>query len=908
MKNLKKVLALVLAFACAFTMFAGAASFTDQADIAQTEAVDMLTALGVIEGYQDGSFRPDETVTRAEMAKMIYVIRNGGSDVVTQYEGYKTPFTDVENVNHWAKGYIAYCYANGIIAGKSATKFDPDATVTGTEAAKMALVLIGYDAEKAGLEGSAWSTNTVNLATQKDLFANYSISITGGCDRQFAAQLLYNTLWAGTVRWSNDSNGYEDVVDYNQDNNGVVVGLAYVTVAKRYMGLEEVIATYLGDSKANPAALSDGQSAIAYFDRGAQQFATITYVPESGNDLLGESVKVLYKNSKDGTSDQPDKYDTVYGVTLSGETTTVKATLSDIGDVTNGKIKVDGNTYSIAAATRININTNAVTGEVSNADDFTSDYQINSDVITIPAGQGLKQDSADTLKLVLDNGTVIGAYINHVNFYKVTGLTASKITLGGYGALDIDDTMTLADDVAVNDIVAVTTLYANELDDDDAYNIIEKAEVVEDVTVTGVRSDGQEVRIDGNWMKYAAINDEVTGVDGNYENKVELNSTYDFIVYGNTWVAAKKVAASSKDIALVTDIDTGINDPVKVLKSDGSEAVYNINDSDDDAWDYADITNNNNGNIATRLFSFSLVGDNGIELKNDNITDNKHANTVVGLDFYKANTANYVQDNKTVVVGGSTKVTAADAVAYIEVAGSQDDDGFYAYQIDNLKSFQGARNVEYALNDDDEVVAFFGTLNMKPGSTASNDQYGYVVDDPAYTSNNGTKSWTMSVWNGTETIDITVEGTTIKAGVAKGAFIKFALTGEGTAEAGDISVLTDGNKGIVGSYSANRKLLTLINSNGTTAGVYSVADDVVIIGVNTKDKELVEGIGDPIASIKATDGSYPVNIMYVVNNNGTADKADDEVVAIFVDSNNEIIDGDNNDGTLIPGGPAFVET
>ena len=50
MKNLKKILALVLAFACAFTMFAGAA-FTDQADIkVKDEVVDTLVELGVIEG------------------------------------------------------------------------------------------------------------------------------------------------------------------------------------------------------------------------------------------------------------------------------------------------------------------------------------------------------------------------------------------------------------------------------------------------------------------------------------------------------------------------------------------------------------------------------------------------------------------------------------------------------------------------------------------------------------------------------------------------------------------------------------------------------------------------------------------------------------------------------------------
>ncbi len=67
--NLKKILALVLAFACAFTMFAGAA-FTDQADIkVDSDVVDTLVSLGVINGYTDGSFKPNDTVTRAEMGE-----------------------------------------------------------------------------------------------------------------------------------------------------------------------------------------------------------------------------------------------------------------------------------------------------------------------------------------------------------------------------------------------------------------------------------------------------------------------------------------------------------------------------------------------------------------------------------------------------------------------------------------------------------------------------------------------------------------------------------------------------------------------------------------------------------------------------------------------------------------------
>ena len=867
MKNLKKVLALVLAFACAFTMFAGAA-FTDSADISQTEAVDMLTALGVIKGYEDGSFQPDATVTRAEMAKMIYVIRNGGSDEVSQYEGYKTPFTDVENVNHWAKGYIAYCYANGIIAGKSATKFDPDATVTGQEAAKMALVLLGYDPAKANLVGSAWGTNTINLATKKDLFANYGISITGGCDRQFAAQLLYNTLWACTVQWSSDSESYEDVVVYQDTGDGTTAKLLNVTVAKKYMGLEEATGIYQGDNKIN-TGLKDTESKV-----GGK---TITFVPAEGNDLVGESVKVLYKESKDGVAGLDNK-DTIYGVTLSGDTTTVKATLGAIGDDdstgTNNKIKVDGTKYDVySSGMDVYVNFAKVANDID-AEDFTDNQLYNGNT-------GFKKDSADTVKFVLnDNGKVVSAYITHVDFRKVTGLTSSKITLAGIGALDIDDSMTLDSNVAKNDIVAVTSLYDNDPTSDDAYVTITKAEVASGVKVTDMKPGGTEVKIDGNLAKQAAYNNSITAYDANYVASAVLDSTYDFVMYNGYWVAAKKVSASSKDIALVTKTAPGINDQVKVMKSDGTEATYNIDTDDGAASSYAQLS----AGGAAKLYSFSLVGDNGIQLKNTTLSQ-----TVTGLRFFNAagDTADYNKDNKTVTIknGGSTTgtfVTADEAVAYIFVTG----DDNYAYQIDSLKTFTSATDVEYVLNDDDEIVAFYGELSTKPGATASNDEYGYVVDDVRTTSIDGTKYWEISVWNGTETINIRVEGSVVKTGVDKGAFIKYALTGEGVAESGDIEVLSEGNKGIVGTYRANRNLMTLIDAAGNTLNTYAVADDVKIIGVDTADRELVEGIGDPISSIKnEVTNQYPANILYVLN-------GDNEVVAIFVDVENVLTETD----------------
>ena len=873
MKNLKKVLALVLAFACAFTMFAGAA-FTDSADVSQTEAVDMLTALGVIDGYEDGSFRPDVAVTRAEMAKMIYVIRNGGSDVVSQYEGYKTPFTDVENVNHWAKGYIAYCYANGIISGKTATSFDPDATVTGTEAAKMALVLIGYDPTKAGLEGSAWATNTINLATKKDLFADYTISITAGCDRQFAAQLLYNTLWACTVQWSSDSESYEDVVVYEDTGDGVTAKLLNVTVAKKYMGLEEAVGIYLGDNKIN-TGLKDNQSSVAFNDYGTK---TITFVPENGNDLVGEAVKVLYKESKNGVTG-PDDKDTVYGVTLTTDTSVVTAVLGDIGDYDGKKIKVADVKYELAGGIDVYTNLRDTSTHYATAEDFTKAY---------------KQDSADTIKFVLnDNGKVFAAYVTHVDFYQVSGLTSSKITLAGLGALDIDDQMDLDSNVAKDDIVAVTIMYGDDYKDDDSYFTITKADVVEDVTVADMKS-ATEVKIDGTYSKYAVNNDKVTAYDGNYVDEVALDNTYDFIMYNGYWVAAKKVSASSKDIALVTGTGSdGLDNRVKVMKSDGTETTYALDDDDKEASTYAQV---DAGTV--KLFSFSLVGDNSIQLKNTTLNTKNGSGDpqeVVGLKFVDtANKASYNKDNKSITVDGKTYVTADEAVAYIYAT---DDDDNYAYQIDSLKSFEDATDVEYVLDTgSNEIVAFYGKLATKPGATASSAQYGYIVDDPATTSIDGTKYWTINVWNGTETVSIRVEGSSVPGDVVKGAFVEYALSGDGVADDNDIIVLTQGNIGAVYNYNSSRALLTLCDADtkGDNTNTYAVSDDVVIIGVNTKDKELVEGYDAVIAS-KDSNGFYKANIVYVLN-------SDKEVVAIFTDSENVLSNTD-----LLPAGSAHVQ-
>lgn len=200
MKNFKKVLALVLVMSIvmSFATISSAADFTDQNEVEYKEAVDVASAIGVIAGRPDGSFDPDGDVTRAEMAKLIAFIMNGGDDVGAQYE-YANAFTDC--TNHWAKGYIGYAYTMGIINGRGGAIFDPDSNVTGVEGMKMALVALGYDADYEDWTGQDWAQNIMKDARTAGLTLNFDASTNFymPLSREEAAQLLLNALEADVI-------------------------------------------------------------------------------------------------------------------------------------------------------------------------------------------------------------------------------------------------------------------------------------------------------------------------------------------------------------------------------------------------------------------------------------------------------------------------------------------------------------------------------------------------------------------------------------------------------------------------------------------------------------------------------------------------------------------------------------
>ena len=126
-------------------MSTGATSFTDQEDFSENyaEAAEVLTGMGVINGYEDDSFKPQQSITRAEVAAMIYRVATGDvDDEKADINAGAKLFTDV-NADDWFAGYVNYCGDAEYIKGYEDDSFRADNNVTGYEVLAMILRAVG---------------------------------------------------------------------------------------------------------------------------------------------------------------------------------------------------------------------------------------------------------------------------------------------------------------------------------------------------------------------------------------------------------------------------------------------------------------------------------------------------------------------------------------------------------------------------------------------------------------------------------------------------------------------------------------------------------------------------------------------------------------------------------------------
>ena len=205
---MKKFLALVLALVMTFslvTISAGAEDFTDADKVSYTEAVDVMTAAGVVGGYADGSFNPTAGLTRGAAAKIICNMILGPTTAEALVAN-DAPYSDVAVDNVFA-GYIAYCANEGIISGYADGTFRPAAPLTGYAFMKMLLGALGYDAAIEGYTGANWSIQVAKRALAIGLDDGLKTAFSGAksLTREEACLYAFNAMNTKMVKYDTKS-------------------------------------------------------------------------------------------------------------------------------------------------------------------------------------------------------------------------------------------------------------------------------------------------------------------------------------------------------------------------------------------------------------------------------------------------------------------------------------------------------------------------------------------------------------------------------------------------------------------------------------------------------------------------------------------------------------------------------
>ena len=235
MKNLKKVLALVLAVVMIMGVVtvASAKTYKDadkEAYKTYADAIDALSSLKILDGFEDGEFKADRTFNRAQAAKIVAIVHNAATNgkikdqtaISALYSNAQNPFVDCNT--SWALPYINYCRITGLADGMTATTYAPKRELTGVQWLKLMLTTLNFNTAKEGYTGTGWDVNVLNRANEVGLTAGLADDwkAIAPIKRGEAAQILYNALTKYLVE-------YGQLVKNNYDTTGKYYKTAFIS-------------------------------------------------------------------------------------------------------------------------------------------------------------------------------------------------------------------------------------------------------------------------------------------------------------------------------------------------------------------------------------------------------------------------------------------------------------------------------------------------------------------------------------------------------------------------------------------------------------------------------------------------------------------------------------------------------
>lgn len=881
--NLKKVISSVAALAMSLSCFtAFAADFTDvEATASYKAAIDELVALEIVNGYKDGSFKPENEITRAEVTKMVVAAMGDSYTAAAESSKGTSGFADVDAANHWASGFISVGVAQKFINGMGDGTFAPDSNVTYAQIVKMLVAALGYDSA-AALAGG-YPNGYLQIGAQIGVTAG----VTGlGADtavtRAHVAQLISNALDTPLVvvtGWSQnyvtgepiaetdvmdgtEGKAYKTLLTENHDTyvvKGRVTGTFATGAAevgtvkfdveyadnfdgKVYEKAQYGITAYVGDTNAEDLLFTYAEALIAIDEN--DECTILTIVPYGRNEIVEVAAKYYDTNpistsllqfAKSETSTKTDKYEIAADAMLYVNGACVAA-----GDTAAADGVEDPITTTMLTNYIQNNEIGTVTLINSPAPGSTSlDRYYDVVMVTYPKWAIVDETitSGDTNKIVFSDSELgVGAYVNMdttdedvvYTFYK----NGEEIAFEDIAAGDVA--------LITYDFIDVAPSYSNITANNASRIVFEFCDTVVEGMVTGLSSDG----------KYTVNGEEYELLTG--LSALEVSYEYSLQLDAAGRVIKAEELTSAKNYGIIDRVSYSTNDDAyvaRLIKADGTRENVAIKT--------AGVIKGNPSSTAKELYEAVY-----------NVTIGDISEIKLGTWDNDADDA----DNNGKVDAPTSDNASVDATARVNVALDAVTNRIAAYKINS----KGELNTVEFITGQADTTADYKENSMKLGNYRISESTAVIDATKINTNINNASAYTASdILAGS--VDMFVDGEEYSVVVAdKGQdnCYKFVLVLDGNASVNlntGFAVVDSVASAIDEADGEVKTTITVLDENGKGELITYFVDEDLSIGAPARGTVVALGIeNDVVVAYDALFTSFATTSNIALTGAGSA--------------------------------------
>ena len=693
MRNLKRALSLGLTAAMIsglMVMGSSAASYADVTSEDNQEAIEVLQAVEIMVGDENGDFNPDQNVTRNEMA---VIMSNLMEYNVASYKN-TSPFTDVPA---WAEPYVAACWTNGITAGYSDTIYGGSDTVTTAQAALMLMKALGYF-QYASDFGSDWQLATTRQGNAIDLFVGVDSGVTQAMTRNDVAQLVLNTLKSGTVQASTD--GSWTIGNVTVNNN---VKYNYVTSNQSY-------ATAIDDARSTSSTTDAGRSIV---ELGEQLYMGELKLNDNTTDVFGRPARYWeYDGNEIGTYAKTELLKKSYTTEVTGKdlydllgSSTIKdykltVTIDGVSDSS-----VNGAIFTAADMNKNNKHAVGDTGNGTLTEVYVDIDKHTIDIAIINTYLAIADKDYDEKKEELDV-TVYGLDKIDDEYVK-TSTTAEdqdglKIDGGDFDVADVVEDDALLVTVANGEIQSVAA-----------------PEIVSDAEITAFKL-GSNVTVDGTKYDYADAAEYDWEVLDNYTSTANGSNlkdlTYNVYLDQYGYAIGVDLVETPNNYIFITGVDDSYsnlatkNVDANAIFLDGTMDTIKVNTSKSSGL---------GGGATVNSWYTYTVNNDGVYTVKKVASLNDNTNNYPGGSNNSTKVAQYADETRdTVIDKKNISLSGGGASSYSRVYGN-DATVYLTASIKEIRT--GTGRTDIIIDDVDSVTTGVKNANIDPWAIAGTE-------------------------------------------------------------------------------------------------------------------------------------------------------------------------------------------